>query len=412
MQDPDIKEVIRKITQEQLDLTEGNPLSRHFKSLKLSDDNKILLHIGEEVTWVVPTNYRKEMIYLVHDLPTGGHQGPEKTYLRLREVGWWPDMSTDVKHYCDNCIVCAQVNPAPRKINAPLRIRLREGPWNCLQVDYMGPLPTTAKNNRYVLVITDLFSKWVEIFPIKSNTALSTAKILVEQVFTRWGLPATIESDQGTHFTGKVMQTCMEMLGIKQQFHIPYHPESSGQVERTNRQIKTMLKKFVNINGKNWDNLLPLLAMAIRATPSSATQITPFEIMTGRKMRLPEHLWTEMHTPTIDRLSMDQYLLKLEEALREIHVFSAQQLGKMQGKAKIQFDKGVRECHWEVGDRVMLFNFHSPENSLAKRWMGPFTIIDKLSPSVYKIRINEGKTQDKWVHANQIKLFKGEDNMN
>ncbi|KAM4696090.1 protein NYNRIN-like [Rhinophrynus dorsalis] len=407
-QDPEIKEVIQKLKCEEFDLTEGNTLEKHIKSLKLSEDQKILLHNGEEVTWVVPKNYRKEMIYIVHDLPTGGHQGSEKTSQRLKSVGWWPNMITDVQSYCDSCIICAQVNPAPRKVNATLRVRLKEGPWNALQIDYLGPLPTTARNNKFILVITDLFSKWVELFPTKNNTALATAKVLVEQVFTRWGLPSSVESDQGTHFTGKVMQTCLQSLGVKQNFHIPYHPESSGQVERANRQIKTMLRKFIDINAKNWDNLLPLLAMAIRATESSSTHMTPFEVMTGRKMRLPEHLWVELYTPTIDRVSMDKYLLKLEESLREIHLFAAQQLGKAQRKAKAQFDKGIRECCWEVGDKVMLLEYRTTDNNLCKRWRGPFLVIDRLSPSVYKIRItNDKKAQDKWVHANQMKSFKG-----
>ncbi|XP_073459965.1 protein NYNRIN-like [Aquarana catesbeiana] len=412
-QDDNIKEIMQKLQNETGELSEGNTLAKYIKHLKLSEDKKVLLHQGDEVTWVVPEKYQNEMIYIVHDLPTGGHQGSEKTGERLKNIDWWPSMMTDVKQYCDNCIVCAQVNPAPRKINAPLRIRLKEGPWNALQMDYMGPLPVTSRNNRYILVVTDLFSKWVEIFPTKSNTAQTTAKILVEQVFSRWGLPASIESDQGTHFTGKMVKTCLEMLGVEQKFHIPYHPESSGQVERANRQIKTMLKKFVHINGKNWDNLLPLLAMAIRATPSYATRLTPFEVLTGRQMRLPEHLWLEMHTPTIDRLSMDQYLLKLQKALKEIHVFAAAQMGKSQKKAKAYFDKGVRECTWAIGDRVMFLELRPLDNSLCQKWRGPFYIIDKLSPSVYKIRIEAGKkTQDKWVHANQLKQFHGAKEIN
>ncbi|XP_072255088.1 protein NYNRIN-like [Pyxicephalus adspersus] len=385
-QDDKIKEIIDYLKKESFEISEENILRKHLKSLILSEDQKILFHNGEELTWVVPETYRDQMIYLVHDLPTGGHQGAEKTYERLRSIGWWPNMLSDVQQYCENCIICAQVNAPLRKVNAPMRIRLKEGPWKTLQIDYMGPLPVTSKNNRYVLVVTDMFSKWVEMFPAKCNTAQVTARILIEQVFSRWGLPSTIESDQGSHFTGKVMQNCLQMLGVEQKFHIPYHPESSGQVERANRQIKTMLKKFVNINGKNWDNLLPLLAMAIRATPSSATKLTPFEVISGRQMR-PEHLWIELHTPTIDRLSMDQYLLKLAQALREIHLFAAIHLGKSQIRAKAYFDRGVRDCVWTVGDKVMLLDFRPQDNNLSRKWRGPFTIIDKLSPSVMKISL-------------------------
>ena len=101
-----------------------------------------------------------------------------------------------------------------------------KGPWTNLQIDYIGPLPPCRNGFKYVPVIIDTFTKWVEAFPTRSNTAKATAKILAQRVFTRWGLPHSIESDQGTHFTGRVMQNVMAMFGIKQKFHIAYHPQS------------------------------------------------------------------------------------------------------------------------------------------------------------------------------------------
>ncbi|CAM4684497.1 unnamed protein product [Lepidochelys kempii] len=137
----------------------------------------------------------------------------------------------DVQQYCENCLACAQANPTPSKRNAPLKSQVYKGPWMALQIDFVGPLPRTQRGNQYLLVIVDPFSKWVEAFPLKAKTAKATAKVLLEQVFSQWGIPAEMESDQGSHFTGQFFRDCLKLVGVLQRLHIPYRPQSSGMVE-------------------------------------------------------------------------------------------------------------------------------------------------------------------------------------
>ncbi|CAM4591822.1 unnamed protein product [Caretta caretta] len=102
-------------------------------------------------------------------------------------------MKVDIDQWCDNCLQCTKVN-ADRC------------PWSRIQIDYIGPLPTTSRGNKYCLVIVDPFSKWVEAIPTKTNTALVTAKLLFNIVFSGMGIPRVIVSDLGFHFVGDVMQ--------------------------------------------------------------------------------------------------------------------------------------------------------------------------------------------------------------
>ncbi|KAG6924506.1 hypothetical protein G0U57_017193, partial [Chelydra serpentina] len=141
-----------------------------------------------------------------------------------------------------------------------------EGPWSRIQIDYIGPFPTTSRGNKYCLVIADPFSKWVEAIPTKTSTAWVTAKQLFNIVFSSMGIPRVIDSDSGSHFVGDVMQELCKALGIKQCFHIAGHPESSGQVERTNRTLKEALKKQVKSSGRDWDEKLPLILMSLRGS--------------------------------------------------------------------------------------------------------------------------------------------------
>ncbi len=102
-------------------------------------------------------------------------------------------------------------------------------------MDFIGPLPSAKGGYRYCLVIIDKFSKWVEAIPTRNNSANTVARVVANQILPLWGAPIQIESDQGTHFTGQVMKQICQMLNIKQSFHIPYRPQSSGMVERANR---------------------------------------------------------------------------------------------------------------------------------------------------------------------------------
>ncbi len=106
-------------------------------------------------------------------------------------------------------------------------------------------------------MIIDKFSKWVEAIPTRNNSANTVARVVANQILPLWGAPIQIESDQGTHFTGQVMKQICQMLNIKQRFHIPYRPQSSGMVERANRTIKESISKQVAQHKNQWIDALP-----------------------------------------------------------------------------------------------------------------------------------------------------------
>ncbi len=128
-----------------------------------------------------------------------------------------------------------------------------------------------------------LFSRWVEAYPTGRATAAHTAKCLVTDFIPRWGLPDCIDSDQGTHFTGQVVKEVSRMLKIKWNLHCPYRPQASGQVERSNRTIKTRLSKM-HQEGVPWVEALPAV---LRASPNRSVGLSPHEIITGRPMQMP-----------------------------------------------------------------------------------------------------------------------------
>jgi len=109
----------------------------------------------------------------------------------------------------------------------------------------MGPLTQSSSGNRYIVVITDLFSKWVEAFPIKLTDSETLAQILVDEVICRYGVSSYLHSDQGANLTSNLMASLCKLLNIQQTRTSAYHPQGNGQVERFNHALKTHFSMLV-----------------------------------------------------------------------------------------------------------------------------------------------------------------------
>ena len=118
-------------------------------------------------------------------------------------------------------------------------------------IDFMGPFPLSFGYS-YILVGVDYVSKWVEAIACKHNDHKVVVKFLKENIFTRFGVPKAIISDGGTHFCNKIFNNLLARYGVKHKVATPYHPQTSGQVELANREIKSILMKVVNANRKDW----------------------------------------------------------------------------------------------------------------------------------------------------------------
>lgn len=116
----------------------------------------------------------------------------------------------------------------------------RVGPWHGLQIDFIDKLPRSKEGFQYLLVITDLFSGWVKAFPTKNNSTHTATKKLFNEVMCRFGTLKIINSDNRGAFVGENFTMMLQALGITQKFHIPYNPQSSGQVEQMDQTTKKL----------------------------------------------------------------------------------------------------------------------------------------------------------------------------
>lgn len=352
-----------------------------------------------EGKYVVPEALKNPIIKLYHEY---SHVSAPKTLQLIQRQFWWQGMTADIERWCNTCIVCATVNQGkPGRTNFR-RPEPPKGPWESLQLDFIGPLPSAKGGYRYCLVIIDKFSKWVEAIPTRNNTANTVARVLANQIIPLWGTPIQLESDQGTHFTGQIMKDMTKMLNIKQKFHIPYRPQSSGMVERANRTIKESITKQIVQHQNKWIDALPTVLTILRATPSKATGISPYELMTGRVMKLP--IDPEVSPSDLGPLMLATQQTVLKQLQERLKVLQAQAALKQQQSDltnDAQFNL-TSETKFAEGDMVMIRVFVK-QSTFSPRWHGPYDV-KAVCNSCLAVSI-KGKL--KWYHMTQCKLFKG-----
>ncbi|XP_060810186.1 uncharacterized protein LOC132904273 [Amyelois transitella] len=138
---------------------------------------------GDEACLVVPSHERPKVLADFHDAPTAGHFGMERTLARLRTRFYWPNMRKYVADYIKKCISCQRYKADNRKPTGLLQTPAMSRRFEVLSVDLFGPLPVTAQRNRWILIVEDVCSRWVELFPLENATSLECAKILMNEIF-------------------------------------------------------------------------------------------------------------------------------------------------------------------------------------------------------------------------------------
>nr|GEX97157.1 reverse transcriptase domain-containing protein [Tanacetum cinerariifolium] len=241
-------------------------------------------------------------------------------------------------------------------------------------IDFMGLFPS-SKGNKYILVAVDYLSKWVEAKALPTNDARVVVKFL-KSLFSRFGTPKAIISDRGTHFCNDQFSRVMAKYGVTHRLSTAYHPQTSGQVEVTNRGLKRILEKTVGENRAPWSDKLEDALWAFRTAFKTLIGCTPYRLVYGKACHLPleiEHkaYWALKHT---------NFDLKTAERTKKLH------------------DDKIKNRIFNVGDQVLLFNSRLKifSGKLKSRWSGLFTISEiypygtakLIHPDDYNFKVN------------------------
>ena len=183
----------------------------------------------------------------------------------------------------------------------------------------MGPLPITERGNKYILVVTDLFSKWVEAFPLQVTDGLTLTSILMDEVICRYGVPQQLHSDQGSNLNAEVNQKLCQLLGIERTRTTAYHPQGNGQVERFNRTVEAMLAKMVGDHYSDWDKHLQKALFAYRTSLHESTGYSPYFVNFGRSPVLPVDVMLGRFDRERNDGSIPQYIKEVRKTLKNAY---------------------------------------------------------------------------------------------
>ncbi len=353
---------------------------------------------------LVPKSRREMLFQAAHCNPMAGHLGQAATLNCLMIRFFWPGIHENVCRWCAACRECQLVNP-PASPKAPLRpLPVMQVPFERIGMDLIGPLERSARGHRFALVLVDYATRYPEAVALRNISAKSVAEALFNMI-SRVGIPKEILTDQGTAFMSRTIRKLYELLGIKSVRTSVYHPQTDGLVERFNRTLKTMIRKFIHEDAKNWDKWLEPLLFAVREVPQASTGFSPFELLYRRQPRgvldVLRETWEEGPSESKNEI---QHVLDLRTKLHTLGQLSMENLLQAQDKQSRLYNRGTRLRKFAPGDKVLVLLPTSSSKLLAK-WQGPFEVTRRVGDLNYEVVRTDRSGARQIYHLNLLKKW-------
>jgi hypothetical protein len=273
--------------------TKCESLVRHFAADCFVENDIIWRRIKRQfepsrVVIFLPQAQVPEVLKEAHGHLLTGHDGIYKTKERIFQCYYWPGMDADIQSHLQTCHKCqlrrvdhrpppALLTPLPQ----PTEINMR------INADLFGPLRTSGNNKKYVLCITDSFSKYVELVAVPSKEA----PVVTEAIFFRWicryGMPLEIITDQGKEFCNQLSEELYRLIRMEHHTTTARHPATNSQAEVANKTIAKYLASFVDDSTLDWEMYLAPLMFSYNTSFHRSVKNTPYFLTYGQEPRIP-----------------------------------------------------------------------------------------------------------------------------
>ncbi|CAF1526076.1 unnamed protein product [Adineta steineri] len=396
--DPDIQLIVAQ-------LHNPDPASHTSSSFLIKDDllhKVVTLSPTSPVTTAVPylpTSMIQSLLTAMHDDPyQGGHFSTDKMYSKLASRYWWPHMRDSLRLHVQACTLCQQYNYNRQKKPGHLHpIPPTNIPYSVISMDFCGPFVESPRENKFVLIISDLFTRHVTAVATSTNTAEITAMALYREVFCRYGVCSTLLTDQGTHFNNNLMRALTHLFGYNHIYSTAYHPQTNAVTERFNASFKVQISKLEDKHHHNWDDYLDPVVFAYNTAKHKTTQFSPFELLFGRSPQLPIDLPPQFYTFARPNICFEN----LQRILQVYHQQAQNNIIAQQQSNKVRYDKHRSDPHFQIGDHVFTKIF-TARGSLDPRYSSEPSIVTEVRHPTYFVR-NESTGVVKRFHVSDIR---------
>ncbi|KAI3702182.1 hypothetical protein L6452_27908 [Arctium lappa] len=339
--------------------------------------------------WVPKIGGNRELLLEdAHKSKYSIHPGSTKMYRDLKLHYWWPVMKLDVARYVERCVTCSQVKAEHQRPYGSLQsLEIPEWKWEHITMDFVTKLPKTLRGHDTIWVIVDRLTKSAYFLAMRETLPMDKlAKLYINEVVSRHGIPLSIMSDRDSRFTSNFWDGFQKELGTRVKLSTAYHPQTDGQSERTIQTLEDMLRSCVIDFGGSWDTHLPLVEFAYNNSYHSSIGMAPFEALYGRKCRTPV-CWLEAGEKQFAGPEIVQETVDKVKCIRE-------RMKAAQDRQKSCADKKRRPMEFQVGDRVMLkvspwkgiIRF-GKRGKLSPRFLGPFKVLKRVGLQAYQLEL-------------------------
>jgi transposase InsO family protein len=394
-----------------------HPPVRHFERYSLRSKRLFYQAPSDSAPRLVLPNISEiieALLYEFHDAKCYGHPGVERTLRLVENEYYWRNMERSVRAYVRPCEVCQRTKCRNTKPPGLLRAHsIPSARWTHLAMDFIVALPETEDGYDAIMVVIDRLTKRAHFVPTTTiATALETAKLYRNRVFSLHGIPEEILSDRDPKFTSVLWTSLCEMLGTRQKLTTAFRQQANGVTERVNQTIENYLRAFSNSNSDDWDGLLALAEFAYNSRYQASINMSPFEADLGYLPATPAS-WRSVRESS-ERAGNAACTLSKEflERQRDLLAKARRALQASQDRMSNIYDKNRPVQHFELGDRVLLsttnlatFHAGTTKKKLGPKWIGPYTVVEQIGHDYYRLELPTRVKFHPVFHTSMLKPY-------
>ena len=328
------------------------------------------------VVILLPKTLVPQILQDAHGHLLTGHDGIGKTKQRIIRNYWWPKMDTDIMDHlqkCHQCQVRRTDHPAAPTLLSPLP-QCTE-PNQRIHADLFGPLKTSENSKKFILCMTDAFTKYVELVALPDKEALTVTSALFNKWICRYGLPLELITDQGKEFANKMSDELYTLLKMKHQTTSARHPQCNAAAEVCNKTIAKYLNSFVDTSTLDWELYLAPLMFSYNTSYHRSVKNSPYFLTFGIEPRLPS-----FPAPDLQRVFYgESSAAEMHQRLLFARNLAVENNLEASDKYKSYHDTAhkAQKHSFQIQQLVLLetYNFLGKNTKLSPKWSGPHTIL-------------------------------------